>query len=219
MRTITISNFITLDGVVQAPGGPDEDRSGGFEQGGWSVSFWDDVLGEHMGAQMANENDLLLGRGTYEIFAAHWPHVSDDPYADKLNAAAKYVASTTLSELTWANSHLLDGDIPAAVAALKNTEGPPLEVSGSPGLAQSLLAHDLVDAVNLIVYPVVVGRGKRLFGEGTKAGAFELTESISTPSGVVIASYQRSGDIPGGSFAFDEPTDDEVARRERVAAE
>lgn len=217
MRTITISNFITLDGVVQAPGGPEEDPSGGFEHGGWSVSYWDDVLGEHLGAQMANDHDLLLGRGTYEILAAHWPHVTDDPYADKLNTASKYVASTTLRELRWDNSHLLGDDVPSSVAELKATDGPNVEVVGSPGLAQTLLAHDLVDAVHLIVYPVVVGSGKRLFGEGTKPGAFQLTESIHTPSGVVIASYQRAGEIPTGSFAFDEPTDDEVARRERNA--
>jgi dihydrofolate reductase len=219
VRTITISNFITLDGVVQAPGGPEEDPSGGFEHGGWSVSYWDDVIGEHLGSQMAQQHDLLLGRGTYEIFAAHWPYVTDDPYADKLNAATKYVASTTLSELSWAHSHLLGDDVPAAVAELKRTDGPDLEVAGSPGLAQTLLAHDLVDTVSLIVYPVVVGAGKRLFGDGTKPGAFELAESISTPSGVVIASYQRAGAIPSGSFAFEEPTDEEVARRERIAAE
>ena len=218
MRTITISNFITLDGVVQAPGGPDEDRSGGFAHGGWSVGYWDDVLGEQLGAQMAGDNDLLLGRGTYEIFAAHWPHVTDDPYADKLNAAAKYVASRTLSELTWANAQLLGDDVPAAVAALKATDGPDLEVAGSPGLAQTLLAHDLVDAITLVTYPVVVGAGKRLFGEGTRPAAFELTGSTTTPSGVTVATFRRARDIATGSFALDEPTEDEVARRERIAA-
>lgn len=218
MRTITISNFITLDGVVQAPGGPDEDRSGGFAHGGWSVGYWDDVLGEQLGAQMAGDNDLLLGRGTYEIFAAHWPHVTDDPYADKLNAAAKYVASRTLTELTWANAQLLGDDVPAAVAALKATDGPDLEVAGSPGLAQTLLAHDLVDVITLVTYPVVVGAGKRLFGEGTRPSAFELTGSTTTPSGVTVATYRRAGDIATGSFALDEPTEDEVARRERIAA-
>ncbi len=217
MRTITISNFITLDGVVQAPGGPDEDRSGGFAHGGWSVGYWDDVLGEQLGAQMAGDNDLLLGRGTYEIFAAHWPHVTDDPYADKLNAAAKYVASRTLTELTWANAQLLGDDVPAAVAALKATDGPDLEVAGSPGLAQTLLAHDLVDAITLVTYPVVVGAGKRLFGEGTRPAAFELTGSTTTPSGVTVATFRRAGDIATGSFALDEPTEDEVARRERIA--
>ena len=218
MRTITISNFITLDGVVQAPGGPDEDRSGGFAHGGWSVGYWDDVLGEQLGAQMAGDNDLLLGRGTYEIFAAHWPHVTDDPYADKLNAATKFVASRTLTELTWANAQLLGDDVPAAVAALKATDGPDLEVAGSPGLAQTLLAHDLVDAITLVTYPVVVGAGKRLFGEGTRPSAFELTGSTTTPSGVTVATYRRAGDIATGSFALDEPTEDEVARRERIAA-
>lgn len=218
MRTITISNFITLDGVVQAPGGPDEDRSGGFAHGGWSVGYWDDVLGEQLGAQMAGENDLLLGRGTYEIFAAHWPHVTDDPYADKLNAAAKYVASRTLTELTWANAQRLGDDVPVAVAALKATDGPDLEVAGSPGLAQTLLAHDLVDAITLVTYPVVVGAGKRLFGEGTRPAAFELTGSTTTPSGVTVATFRRAGDIATGSFALDEPTEDEVARRERITA-
>lgn len=168
---------------------------------------------------MDQQHDLLLGRGTYEIFAAHWPHVTDDPYADKLNAASKYVASTTLRELAWDGSHLLGDDVPTAVADLKETDGPDLDVVGRPGVAQTLLAHDLVDAVDLLVYPVVVGTGKRLFGEGTRPGAFQLAESISTPSGVVIASYQRAGEIPTGSFALDEPTDEEIARRERLASE
>ena len=218
MRTITINNFISMDGVVQAPGGPDEDRSGGFEHGGWTVPYWDDVIGEHVGNELSKGNDLLLGRATYEIFAAHWPHVTDDPGAELINQARKHVASTTLTELGWANSELLGDDVPAAVAALKATDGPDLQVVGSSGLSQTLLAHDLVDALFLIVYPVVLGTGKRLFGDGARPAAFELVTSVATPTGVIVNSYRRAGEVATGSFALDEPTYEEAARRARQSA-
>ena len=218
MRQLTVSSFVTLDGVIQAPGGPDEDPTGGFDHGGWSVTFWDDVIESHLGASIGTENDFLLGRGTYEIFAAHWPHADpDDPFAAKLNNAMKYVVSTTLTEPSWQNTEVISTDVPDAIAALKATDGPDIEVLGSAGLIQTLLAHDLVDQFAMIIYPVVVGSGKRLFGDGTVAGALELSASKVSPSGVIIATYRRAGDLPTGSFAFEEPTLDEVARRERLA--
>ena len=220
MRTLIVSSFITLDGVIQAPGGPEEDTSGGFEHGGWTVTYWDDVIEGHIGASMGVEKEYLFGRGTYEIMAAHWPFAGDDdPFAAMINQARKYVVSTRLTDPTWQPTEVISGDVPAAIRALKASDGPQLEVLGSPGLIQTLLAHDLVDEFGLMIYPVVVGAGKRLFGDGTVAGALELADSKITPSGVIIATYRRAGDLQTGSFAFEEPTTDEVARRDRVAAD
>lgn len=220
MRKLVVASFVTLDGVIQAPGGPEEDTSGGFEHGGWSVTYWDDVIEGHMGAAMGEDRAYLFGRGTYEIMAAHWPHAGDDdPFATKINQAPKYVVSTTVTDPSWQHTEVISTDVPAAIAALKDEDGPQLEVLGSPGLIQTLLAHDLVDEFALIIYPVVVGSGKRLFGDGTIAGALELTDSTISPSGVIIATYRRAGDLATGSFAFEEPTAEEVARRERVTAD
>jgi dihydrofolate reductase len=220
MRKLIVSSFVTLDGVIQAPGGPEEDTSGGFEHGGWTVTYWDDVIEGHIGASMGVEKEYLFGRGTYEIMAAHWPFAGDDdPFAAMINQARKHVVSTTLTDPTWQHTEVISGDVPAAIRALKASDGPQLEVLGSPGLIQMLLAHDLVDEFGLMVYPVVVGSGKRLFGDGTVAGALELADSKITPSGVIIATYRRAGDLQTGSFAFEEPTADEVARRDRVAAD
>jgi dihydrofolate reductase len=218
MRKLVVSSFVTLDGVIQAPGGPDEDPSGGFEHGGWTVPYWDDVIEGHMGASMGVEKAYLFGRGTYEIMAAHWPFAGDDdPFAALINQARKYVVSTTLTAPTWQHTEVIGGDVPAAIRALKAGDGPQLEVLGSAGLIQTLLAHDLVDEFGLIIYPVVVGQGKRLFGGGTIGGALQLTDSKISPSGVIIATYERAGDVRTGSFAFEEPTEQEVARRERVS--
>ena len=220
MRKLVVSSFITLDGVIQAPGGPEEDRSGGFAHGGWTVPYWDDVIEGHVGSGMEVDTAYLFGRGTYEIMAAHWPFAGDDdPFAAMINQARKYVVSTTLTDPTWQHTEVITGDVPAAIRALKASDGPQLEVLGSPGLIQTLLAHDLVDEFGLIIYPVVVGSGKRLFADGTVAGALELADSKITPSGVIIATYRRAGDLQTGSFAFEEPTADEVARRDRVAAD
>lgn len=216
MRTITVSEFISLDGVIQAPGGPEEDPTGGFAHGGWTVPYWDDVIGEHMGEATSGGHDLLLGRGTYDIWAAHWPFV-DDEFAQSLNAKTKYVASTTLAEPSWENTVVLSGDVAAEVAALKETDGPDLVVCGSAGLIQTLLAADLVDRFDLLIYPVVLGPGKRLFGEGTIGRSFTVTKSVVAPSGVVIVTYEKAGPVQVGSFAFEEPTDAEVARRDAIA--
>jgi dihydrofolate reductase len=197
--------FLTLDGVMQAPGGPEEDRDGGFELGGWSVNYWDDRMGERMDDQLAEADALVLGRKTYEIFAAHWPNVDaeDDPGASKLNSMPKYVASGTLDAVEWHNSTLLSGDVVEAVADLKADRGDTLLVQGSHELIQTLLAHDLVDEFWLWIFPLVVGDGKRLFGDGTIPGAFELTDAETSSTGVQMLRYDRSEEIDRGSFALD----------------
>jgi dihydrofolate reductase len=216
VRELIVNTFLTFDGVMQAPGGPEEDPSGGFEYGGWLVGFFDDEVGEAKGGTMAPPFDLVLGRKTYEIFAAHWPH-TDDPGAEELNSATKHVASTTLTELEWENSHLIEGAVPDAIRALKQEDGPELQVHGSAGLIQTLLEHGLVDGFNVWVFPVVIGKGKRLFGDGTVPAGLRLTGSTTSSTGVIIASYEPAGEVPIGSFALEDPTEDEVARREKIA--
>jgi dihydrofolate reductase len=216
MRELAVQAFVTLDGVMQAPGGPEEDPSGGFRSGGWSVPYFDDVVEQQMGEAMGHPFDLVLGRKTYEIFAAHWPF-AEGPGADILNNATKHVASNTLTELEWENSHLIEGDVPAGLQRLKEADGPELQVHGSTVLIQTLLANDLIDEVRVLIYPVVLGPGKRLFGDGTLPRSFELRDSKTSPTGVVIATYRRAGDVEVGSFALDEPTEAEVERRRREA--
>ncbi len=213
MRKLVVSTFLSLDGVMQGPGGPEEDPSGGFTHGGWSVNYWDDVMGKVMGEAFSQPFELLLGRRTYEIFAAHWPYVTDDPGADKLNSIPKHVASTTLDRVDWNNSTLIAGDVATYVAALKNQDGPEIQVHGSGDLIQTLLKHDLVDEFRAWTFPVLVGAGKRLFGDGTVASGLRLVDTRISGTGVVMATYQRAGDIDYGTFALDEPTDAEVARR------
>lgn len=202
MRKIIVLTFISLDGVMQAPGGPKEDTSGGFEYGGWTFPYFDEVGGKVMGEQMTPPFDLLLGRRTYEIFAAHWPkQPKDDPGAGPLNDAKKYVVSNDPVDLSWENSVLIEGDTTTKLKELKNGSGPMLQVHGSSELIQTLLKNDLVDELWLKTFPVTLGKGKRLFGSGTIAAAFELTKSQVTPTGVVIANYKRAGEVKTGSFA------------------
>ncbi|SIQ73820.1 Dihydrofolate reductase [Haladaptatus litoreus] len=196
--------FLTLDGVMQAPGGPEEDRDGGFEQGGWSVNYWDEQMGQVMDDQMTESDALLLGRKTYEIFSAHWPNVDGDPTAEKLNSMPKYVASRTLDRVEWENSSLLTGDIAEAVADLKNDREDTIVMQGSQNLIQSLLPHQLIDEFWLWVFPVVVGDGKRLFGEGTIPAALELQTAETSSTGVQMLRYEQSGEIDLGSFTLDE---------------
>ena len=200
MRKLVVTTFQTLDGVVQAPGGPGEDESGGFTHGGWSVNYWDERMGEVKSAEMTPPFDLLLGRKTYDIFAGFWPHASEEEGAGPLNAATKYVASRGRPELAWENSVLLEGDVAAAVAELKRGEGPELQVHGSADLIQTLLRHGLVDEFHVWTFPVVVGAGKRLFGEGTQPTGLRLLDSNVSSTGVVMATYVPAGDIPLGSF-------------------
>ena len=217
MRPLVVNTFVTLDGVMQAPGGPEEDPAEGFTHGGWSVGYWDEAMGERMGEVMGAPFDLLLGRKTYEIFAAHWPHVPDEPGAEQLNSARKYVASRTLDRVEWNNSTLLEGDVAEAVAKLKQEEGPEIQVHGSADLLQTLLEHDLVDELNLMIFPVVLGTGKRLFGDGAVPAGLALASSATSSTGVVMARYKRGGDIRYGTFALEEPTEEERERRARLA--
>jgi dihydrofolate reductase len=217
MRKLTVNTFLTLDGVMQAPGGPEEDPTGGFKHGGWSANYWDDFMFQQMGDAMGKPFDLLLGRKTYEIFAAHWPYITDDPFADVLNSAKKYVASTTLDDAKWSNSTLINGDVPKTVADLKAETGPEIQVHGSSDLLQTLVEHDLVDEYRLWVFPIVLGKGKRLFGDGTIPAGLKLADSKTSSTGVVISTYERAGEVEHGSFALEEPTDAEVERRRRLA--
>jgi dihydrofolate reductase len=215
MRKLVVNTFVSLDGVMQAPGGPEEDPTGGFEQGGWSVSFWDDQMMQSMGEFMGKPFDLVLGRKTYEIFAAYWPH-TDQPGAAELNRATKYVASRTLDTLDWENSQLLEGDVGEAVTRLKEDDGPELQVHGNSDLIQTLLWHGLVDQFRVWTFPVVLGTGKRLFGQGAPPVALKLVDSHVSTSGVVMATYEPAGEIPKGSFALEEPTEAELRRRESL---
>jgi dihydrofolate reductase len=200
VRKLIVLSFVTLDGVMQAPGGPMEDISGGFKYGGWSVGYWDDFMGEDMGKQIAEPFDLLLGRKTYEIFAAYWPHAKSEPLADKLNGAKKYVVSATISRLNWSNSTLIQGDIVDEIKKLKEQDGPEIQVHGSSNLIQTLLKNDLVDEFRLKIFPVTIGMGKRLFGDGTIPASFRLLESNISTTGVIVATYVRDGEIKTGSF-------------------
>jgi dihydrofolate reductase len=233
MRPLVLAAFVTLDGVMQAPGGPDEDPTGGFTQGGWAVNYFDDAMNSAiMDQTFGRPFDLLVGRKTYEIFAAHWPHVLDeqraerggnasdidDPVAVALNDARKYVASRTLGSVEWHNSVLLEGDVVAAVSALKGEDGPPIVTQGSSDLIQMLLAHDLIDEYRIWTFPIVVGSGKRLFGQGAMPTGLDLIDGQTSSTGVFMATYCRAGEIDLGSFEFDIPTDEERARRERLRA-
>lgn len=202
MRKLTLLTFISLDGVMQAPGAPDEDTSNNFEFGGWTHPYFDEFMGDVMGEQMSQPFDLLLGRKTYELFASFWPSQKDDPGAASLNKATKYVVSDGPMELTWEGSKLIDGDVVAKIKELKAGNGPMLQVHGSSNLIQTLLENDLVDELWLKIFPVTLGNGKRLFGEGTKPASFELLESKASPNGVIVASYARISDnVKTGSFA------------------
>jgi dihydrofolate reductase len=218
MRKLVVLSFITIDGVMQAPGGPEEDPTGGFKHGGWVAGYFDDFLGKVMVKQMSRPFDLLLGRKTYEIFAAHWPYVktNGDPIAAGINKAKKYVVSNTLVTLDWSNSELIKGDVAKEVKKLKEQDGPEIQVHGSGRLIQTLLKHDLVHELWLKIFPITLGGGKRLFAEGTIPVGFKLLESETSPTGVIIASYARAGEVKTGSFALETPTEAELARRKRL---
>jgi dihydrofolate reductase len=203
MRKLIVSTFLTLDGVMQAPGGPHEDDDNGFAHGGWSFNHWDERMGEVMGAAMSVPFDLLLGRRTYDIFAAHWPHASEEDGAKPLNDATKYVASRGNPTLEWSGSVQLKGDAAKAIAELKQEEGPELQVHGSGNLIQTLLRHSLVDEFRLWVFPVVLGSGKKLFAEGTVPAELTLVDSVVSTTGVTIGTFVPAGEVTTGSFALD----------------
>jgi len=213
MRPVVASMFVSLDGVVQAPGGPQEDEAGGFQFGGWTVPHFDEVVGQCLGELFEQDFDLLLGRRTYDIFAAHWPVVGAmaegsgiDPgemaIARKFNAATKYVASHTRTSLDWENSRVLTGNAAERVRDLAEGEGPMLLLQGSSEFAHALLAEGLIDELRLVTFPVVLGRGKRLFDGNARPSEFTLAKAVPAPSGVIVATYRRTGPIRTGSFAL-----------------
>jgi dihydrofolate reductase len=208
MRKLVVGTFLTLDGVMQAPGGPNEDRDGGFQHGGWLVPYFDERLGEIM-TQWTNRADaFLLGRKTYEIFAASWPKSTDpaDEIAMALNTRPKFVASRTLDKVDWSNSVLIKGDVAEEVAKLKAQEGGEIQVHGSGGLLQTLLQRDLIDTLRLWQFPVVIGTGKRLFGEGTIPRSFRLVDTQLATSGAVLHVYERAGDLKYGEVEVGQET-------------
>jgi dihydrofolate reductase len=208
MRRIVVTTFVSVDGVMQAPGAPDEDRDGGFAHGGWTVPHFDDRVGEWMTETVGRAGALLLGRRTYDIFAASWPLADPgDPIATVLNRVPKHVASRTLGSVSWHNSTLLGDDVPAAVADLKRGSGGEIQVHGSGGLVQTLIRHDLVDEFQVLVFPVLLGPGKRLFGSGAVPAGLRLTGTVASRSGVVLSRYARAGEVGTGAMGaeFDWP--------------
>jgi dihydrofolate reductase len=220
MRRLIASTFVSLDGVMQAPGGPEEEPTGGFALGGWAFNFWDESMDPSASGFDARDRELVLGRRTYEIFEAHWPYQpADDPTARTLNAARKHVASRTLTTLDWNNSTLLRGDAVSAIAALKAQPGPDLQIIGSGNLIQTLQPSALIDEYNVWTFPVVLGRGKRLFGEAARPMALRLARSLASATGVVMSTYVPHGEVQPGSFASAEPSEKELARRAKMANE
>lgn len=200
MRKLIVQTFVTLDGVMQAPGGPEEDPEGGFTYGGWSVGYWDERMGEVMGEVTAQPFAMVLGRKTYDIMAAYWPYASEEEGASAFNNATKYVASRGHPELSWQNSELIPGDAAEGLAKLKELDGPELQVHGSANLIQSLLKTDVVDGLRVWTFPLVIGSGKRLFEGGLMPSGLTLTSSTVSSTGVVMATYERAGDIQTGTF-------------------
>ena len=198
MRKLVVLTFVSLDGVMQAPGGPEEDTSGDFAYGGWTVPYFDESLGNVMDEQMGQPFDLLLGRKTYDIFAAYWPHHNAEGAA--LNKATKYVVSHEARQLEWGPSQLITGDVVAEIQKLKSQDGSMLQVHGSSILIQTLLKNDLIDELWLKIFPVTLGAGKRLFGDSTIPAAFTVGESKTTSTGVIVASFKRAGGVQTGSF-------------------
>jgi dihydrofolate reductase len=200
MRKLIVQSFVTLDGVMQAPGGPGEDDDGGFAYGGWSVNYWDDQMGEVMGQATSRPFAMVLGRRTYDIMAAYWPDAPEEAGAKVFNDATKYVASRGRPTLDWSNSVLVEGDAADGLAALKREDGPELQVHGSANLIQTLLRHNLVDEYRLWVFPVVIGSGKRLFGDGALPAGLRLVDHTTSSTGVVMGTWEPAGELVPGSF-------------------
>jgi dihydrofolate reductase len=201
MRKLIVQSFVTLDGVMQAPGGPGEDDDGGFAYGGWSVNYWDDQMGEVMGQATSRPFAMVLGRRTYDIMAAYWPDAPEEAGAKVFNDATKYVASRGRPTLEWSNSVLIEGDAADGLAALKREDGPELQVHGSANLIQTLLRHNLVDEFRLWVFPVVIGSGKRLFGDGAIPAGLRLVDHKTSSTGVVMGTWEPAGELVPGTFA------------------
>lgn len=202
MRKIITTTFLSMDGVYQAPGGPEEDTSGGFPHGGWSFGYWDETSDNTMKGFLSQPFELLLGRHTYDIFASYWPTAQNDPeIAKPFNETRKYVVSRSAQELAWHNSALITGDVVPQLRKLKESDAPDLWVHGSGNLIQTLLANGLVDRMHLWTIPVTLGTGKRLFADGTPAAGWKLTDFKTAKTGVIIATYEPDGEIKKGSFA------------------
>jgi len=220
MRRINIITFITMDGIMQAPGGPHEDPSHGFRWGGWQAPYpWDEKLEEIMGSYLSTPFDLLLGRRTYQIFAAYWPYMKDDVFSDKFNSTRKYVISSKPVDLTWNNSVQIKGDIVQNLRKLKEEDGSDLLVYGSGKMVQTLLANDLVDSLHLWTYPITLGKGKRLFAEGTKPASWKLVDATVSSIGIILGRYEPAGEVKTGSFNVDEPSKAELERRKKWVEE
>ena len=214
---LIVGTFVTVDGVMQAPGGPEEDRSGGFAHGGWMVPYVDETILRVMTEWIARADGLLLGRKTYEIFAAHWPHVTgNDPIASKFNAVRKHVVSHTLDHVEWNNSTLIRGDVVEAIKRLKREPGNELQVHGSGDLIQTLIKHDLIDAFRLWTFPLLLGTGKRLFASGTVPKRLKLVDTRTSGTGVILQVHESAGRLEYGSFMLDNPTQAELERRQKI---
>lgn len=218
MRKIIVVTFMTMDGVLQAPGGPEEDRTGGFEWGGWQFGYADQLTKDALAKIMSEPFDLLLGRRTYEIFAAYWPY-KNDVIGGKFNRITKYVVATTLIDTSWENSILIDKDVVKELEKLKNQEGPNLLVHGSSGLIQTLFAHNLVDVLHVWIFPITLGKGKKLFAEGTPAQGWTLRESTVSTTGVIMTSYIPGGAVKLGSYVPNKVSEAEIQRRKKWRAE
>ncbi len=219
MRRIVVAAFISLDGIMQAPGGPQEDPTGGFTLGGWTAPHFDEALGASLGEIFGRPFDLLLGRKTYDIFAAHWPYVAEpnDPIAATFNRITKYVASRSKPKLSWQNSQLLGEDVVAALQKLKGEDGPDLLVQGSSDLLQTLWKNGLVDEFSVLIFPLVLGKGKRLFGSGAVPAGLKLIKAKSYPTGVIVANYRPDGAVKTGDFQLAEPSVVELERRRNLS--
>lgn len=218
MRKIIVGAFVSLDGIMQAPGGPHEDPVGGFVHGGWAVPYFDKEMGEAVEEMFARPFDLLLGRKTYDIFAAHWPYAGpDDPIGTLFDRITKFVATRNPDlKLNWQNSRTLGSDVVAALRKLKSQDGPNLLTQGSTDLLTTLFRHDLADELHVSIFPVVLGGGKKLFSQGAAPLSLRLESSKTTPSGVTVNRYVRSGAVLTGSFEFEHPTEAELERRRHL---
>jgi dihydrofolate reductase len=216
MRKIIACEFISMDGVIQAPGGPQEDTTNGFKWGGWTVHYWDDIMNEAMNRQLAEPYDLLLGRFTYDIFAAHWPYQEGDPMADTFNRIKKYVVSTKNIDLPWENSVLITADVINQLKAIKNQDAPDLIIFGSSKLVQTLMDNQLIDVLYAWVFPITLGKGKRLFSETGPAGQWKLINSVAATTGTVINTYVTDGEVKTGEMESIKVSDAELARRAQV---
>ena len=215
MRKVVVGAFLSLDGVMQSPGGPHEDPVRGFRHGGWIVPYFDETMGNSVSEMFAKPFDLLLGRKTYEIFAAHWPYVgADDPIGSRFDRITKYVATRNPNwKPDWQNSQTLGTDAAAAIRRLRSEEGPDLLTQGSSDFLQTLFKNDLVDEINISIFPVVLGSGKKLFGDGAPPAALKLVSSKLSASGVIVSKYLRGGQVVTGSFQLEPPTEAELERR------